>query len=375
MNNNEELELIVRICGDSVYITDDDFQKGIYSINFDKAFDLKSNKTFQMNEEVYYYIRYDKNLKIKDKNPTPLLNLLFPTIKKTIEFKNQRMYKVKLKYNSEMKDVNREVYQLIEYLGEGNDPRLDYNREFEENYNEYEQTLLVYITDDKFYAGKNCIEGNISFTGSLNLENDYVNDKKGLLTWNSTNNDYTFEKNKVYKVIVRKNKQRDDQYMLVEKVGRASDKRLNSIIKENGQEVIIKNDMGEFILDKQSNYIEGTIKYNNDTIDVLIVVKEDDTEASHQMKRLESIYIDLDRIINNAKDFVTKESSIIMKEWEPEDVIPIDTLFKELNKISIRIDFDGEVYMYFNSIDSLGGQDIEVVLKDDNSFEDMDMVG
>ena len=366
MNNSDEVTLLVRIKGNSGYITDSDFESKDICAHFDKAIDLKTNDYFPMIDGVIYYIRFNINKKYNSFNPLMYLLGAF----KRFDFKAGKIYKVKLVKNNEMSDERRVVYQLISVFGVNiNDDRLDYNKEFEKKFVDEEKILRVFIPKrvSSYYVGDGVREASLKGIAYINENDNILNDNNIYFSWIEDLNHFQFEDMKVYRLLVRKSKDRDDKYYVVKSFGAINDNRFDAVKNKYLAVVVIDNEMGRFVLNKEYNYYNGDILFGNDKVNVIINIKGDDLSADLQMKRLKYLYDNYNSLIVNIKKYIVEYIRNNKANFFDIDINE-DELLNELNKVSIMIEDDGEICIYFENIDLYGGHSICVCIENDNSY-------
>ena len=129
------------------------------------------------------------------------------------------------------------------------------------------------------------------------------------------------------------------------------------------EEVVVKNELGNFYLDKEHYYYTGNITIDDLKIYVLVNVNKEDIEGSSQFSTLIYIYPKLKSMISKAKEHLVKNSlkAINYGVTNQDDIVSEEKFLSELTNVSITIDIDNDFKLYFENLDCLGGHSIEIL--------------
>lgn len=334
---NETKELVVRIkwsLDSSNCSMIDDFYK--LEAKIDKAYDV------QTGEEI--------NVDLGNK-----LEWLCSKDKYEPKFKSGNMYRVLVRESKE-KVKN---YYLENVLEENvNYLKLDSLDNFESKFDEQliELTVLVKKKIFSWAIDSNYKNSSITFLASID-ENNNLSNKSGILTWMVKDND--FDNLGVYKIKVRKNKENDNTYLLVDVLDKVNDSRFDKIIEEYLKPVVVVSEIGEFSLDRNYNWFTGTIKYS--TCPVIIKVLEGEETIDFQLDKLKNIVSDFSNWNDKIKKYAVKDLLELSNDEE---------LYNRIEIASILVERDGTIEVQLSSADN----NIVVYINDNGDFIDTKLI-
>lgn len=109
--------------------------------------------------------------------------------------------------------------------------------------------------------------------------------------------------------------------------------------------VILKNELGEFKLDRNFNWFEGQMDYFGEKCPVYMRVEEGETAVDIQFRKLKEIFHNLEDWDKQLKEYVSNELLELANEWCEDGTVEImfndDNMFNE-HTIVVDIDENGE---------------------------------
>lgn len=245
-------------------------------------------------------------------------------------------------------------------------------KEFEKEFQREEKELLVLIQKDIGGAGV-CGEYLVPtarFLASIDVNTGAFSDEIGLLEWmikkESQRNDWGFELNgmTIYRVRVRRHMEKEDgnnwfpkvnnRYLLLEILeSNIQQDKLDAIRIAYQTPVIIgDNKIGQFTLDRDYGWFEGTIDWLGKTCDVRLELDENaEDTADNALEVLRKLVSDLEQQSSRFSRFAAEKLVDLANEWQDEyadedgECITPEAFVKriEISEISIRPDGDMEI--------------------------------
>ncbi len=304
-----------------------------------------------------------------------------------------------LKYGYKFKEGN--MYRLLvrEYIPKENDKfkkyyieqvleqdvreaQLDTRYRFESKFEEENMDLIVLIKqricgwriDSKYRIPK------ATFIASIDNRTNELSDSYGTLTWiekdSHLNIKFNFEDLGIYLVRVRQSKEHNNSYMLLDVKKMVTDDRLESIREKYLEPVILKNELGEFKLDRNFNWFEGQMDYFGGKCPVYMRVEEGETAVDIQFRKLKEIFHNLEDWDKQLKEYVSNELLELANEWcEDETEITKKQFLQRIGIPEINIGTDGTVEIMFNDDNMFNGHTIVVDIDENGEFTGADIVG
>lgn len=357
----ETIELIVRIrwswergCSDFSLI--DNHYKA--EIQFDKGINVKTG------EQIEYGIN-----KVEWLAPKKTFGFKYG-----YKFKRGNIYRILVREYIPRGNEKFRKYYLEQVLEKDvNDPRLDPLYSFENKFEE-EVTERLVLIKKRIYGW--VIESKYRkptavFLASIDLQSNALSQSCGRLTWmekdSRLNIKFNFDDLGTYLVKVRKNKEDNNSYLLLD-AKKVKDNRFDSIKEEYLKPVIIHSEYGEFRLDRNYNRFEGEVDYLGEKGFVYLDVEEGETKADVQLNKLNQIFSDLANWDKNIKEYVSEELLELANEWREDDMeITKEQFIHRIGWPSIHIYEDGTVEVRFDSDEMF--TDHEIVLTIDEHGE------
>ena len=361
--NNQEYDLIVRIVDDQKYASDEDLKNEIPHTTFNKAIDLRTGSFLSLDGDKKYHIRFEKKRKYTNSN----LLLMFKYLRKKFKFERGKLYKVKVRMNNELSDSRADYFDLVSVLGvDVKDDRLDPLADFE---NEFDSDVFEYKI---FIKDKSAGQYNSNGLRVFVYDFDDYKDENGILVHgkfflDTINRNNNIEIGKVYNILVRKHHEKSHVFLFVKNNGLCKDQELLAAKEENDAVVEIDNELGRFVLNKQSYYYVTDLFLEGKNVNVILSVDEKDYKnVDLQMNCLKKIVKDYPSFIKDLRIYVLDEFDK-MQQTKPDPDYNRDKLGYQLNNVSIFINQSGVVNMYFENIDMYGGHSIEVDIELDGT--------
>ena len=354
----ETVELIVRIrwCWEKGHANFKMF--GNYykaEAQFDKALDVKSGQVIGAEELGFFH-------KIEWLSPKKLFGFKY-----SYKFEKGNLYRILVRESIPKGDEKFKKYYLEQVLEKDvKEPRLDSRYIFESKFEEKESDLIV-LVQQRIYGWRIDLNYRIpkaAFIASIDCMTNELNQAYGTLTWiekeSGSKIKYNFDDLGTYLVRVRKSKENNNSYMLLNVMKKVTDSRLEQFKEEYLKPIVIKNEIGEFKLDKNYDWFEGKIDYLDETCAVRLGVKKGETTADQQFDKLSEIMKDLAGWDNKVKKYASQELCGLANDWCEEE--------REITEE----EFNQRIYVYEIFIHPGGA--VEVMLGDDDMFADHDIV-
>ena len=300
------------------------------------------------------------------------------------KFKKGNLYRVLVREYISEGDEKCKWYYLEQVLEENvKDPRLDPIRIFESKFEEKETDLMVLI--QRRINGWGIMEVNYRvpkafFIASIDHNTNELSQSHGVLTWmekeSKSKIKFNFDDLETYLVRVRKSKENDNSYLLISVIKKVKDDRLEQLKEEYLKPIVIRNEFGEFKLDKNFDWFEGEIGYLGDTCIVRLSVEQGETIAEKQLSRLGAITKDLADWDEKVKKYATQELSVLANDWcEEEREITEEEFCQRICVMEINIDPDGSVEVELDNDEMFTDHCIVIDIDENGSFVSADIEG
>ena len=396
---SEVLELIVRIgwCwekGCSGFDMMDNYYRARAS--FDKALNVKTGEVLETIGAKFNLIEWLAPKKIFG-------------FKYVYKFKKGNMYRILVReYIPKENEINKltnkwtnKVYYIEQVLEKDiYEPRLDELCIFENKFEETVKDLTVLIKERIWSWGHVSVYRfpKATFIASIDNETNELSESYGTLTWMEKDRKskmkfkFNFDELGIYHVKVRRNKENNNNYLLLDVLKKGTDDRLESVKEQNLKPVIINNEFGEFRLNRSSGWFEGQIDYLGEKCIVYLKVQEDETTADISLRpvdpplravdiplrKLNEIFGNLEDWDNHLRECISNELLEPANDWnaaagEPE--LTKEQFLQRIGVPDITIHTDGTVELCFGSDDMLfGGDDIVVEFDENGNYKRQDLV-
>lgn len=363
---SEELELIVRIIwcwkkgGSDFRMFDNCY---IAQARFDKALNVKTGELLETGV-AYNWLEW----------LAPKKKFGF---KYSYKFKEGNIYRLLVReYISKENDKFKKYY--IEQVLEKsiNDLRLDAAYNFESKFEEKVTELTVLVKQRIFGWAVNAgyrIPKAV-FIASIDNKTNELSKSHGTLTWiekgRKSGIKFNFSDMGTYIVKVRKSKENNNSYLLLDVLEKASDERLENI-KENYLKLVVINDkLGKFNLDRNYNWFDGKIDYLGDKCTVEMKVEEGETSADIQLNKLKEIFGNLKVWDNHVREYASNELLELANEWcEDEEEITKEEFIRRMGIPVLIIDKRGTVEAMFDSDNMFTDHSIVVDIDENGNFK------
>ena len=300
------------------------------------------------------------------------------------KFKKGNLYRVLVREYISEGDEKCKWYYLEQVLEENvKDPRLDPIRIFENKFEEKETDLMVLI--QQRINGWGIMEVNYRvprafFIASIDHNTNELSQSHGVLTWiekeSKSKIKFNFDALETYLVRVRKSKENDNSYLLHNVIKKVKDDRLEQLKEEYLKPIVIRNEFGEFKLDKNFDWFEGEIGYLGDTCIVRLSVKQGETIAEKQLSRLGAITKDLADWDEKVKKYATQELSGLANDWcEEERDITEEEFCQRICVMEINIDPDGSAEVELDNDEMFTDHYIVIEIDENGNFVSADIEG
>ena len=370
----ETLELIVRIrwCwekGNSDFGMLGDCYKADASIY--RVFDVKSGE--MIDDGMYEFYRMEWLA------PKKLFGFKYG-----YKFKKGNLYRVLVREYISEGDEKCRRYYLEQVLEENvKVPTLDPIRIFESKFEEKETDLTVLI--QRRINGWAIMEVNYRvpkavFIASIDHNTNELSQSYGVLTWmekeSKSKIKFNFDDLETYHVRVRKSKENDNSYLLLNVIKKVKDDRLEQLKEEYLKPVVIRNEFGEFELDKDFNWFEGKIGYLGDTCNVRLSVEQGETITEKQLSKLGEITKDLAAWDEKVKKYATQELFDLANDWcEEEREITEEEFCQRICVMNINIEPDGSVEVELDNDEMFTDHCIVIDIDENGNFVSADIEG
>lgn len=237
-----------------------------------------------------------------------------------------------------------------------NEPRLDEAYTFESNYEEAISDLTVLIK--KRISGWPIVSNyripRAAFLASINNQTNVLSSSHGTLTWIEKDSGakikFNFNAMCAYRIRARKSKEDNNTYLLLDVIKKVTDDRFEHIKEQYLTPVVIKNELGEFSLNRDYNQFEGKTNYLSEECLVNMNIEEGETTTDIQLNKLREIYRDLPGWDSQVREYAAGELLALANEWcEDEVEITKAQFIQRIDVPMLIIDTDGSVAVMFES--------------------------
>ena len=300
------------------------------------------------------------------------------------KFKKGNLYRVLVREYISEGDEKCRRYYLEQVLEENvKIPTLDPIRIFESKFEEKETDLTVLI--QRRINGWAIMEVNYRvpkavFIASIDHNTNELSQSYGVLTWmekeSKSKIKFNFDDLETYHVRVRKSKENDNSYLLLNVIKKVKDGRLEQLKEEYLKPVVIRNEFGEFELDKDFNWFEGKIGYLDDTCIVRLSVEQGETNVEKQLSKLGEITKDLAAWDEKVKKYATQELFDLANDWcEEEREITEEEFCQRICVMGINIDLDGSIEVELDNDEMFTDHCIVIDIDENGNFVSADIEG
>ena len=279
---------------------------------------------------------------------------------------------------------------------------------FEKTRDEFEQEFCGEIVELLIFTLQNvtgaaslkdgCKMPSVHFKASVNVETQEFSDCEGRLEWVLTPEEFeekrwgfSFEPYKIHRIKCQKrplmelepymSEVANNCYHLLEYLDdQSTDARLETLIEAYQKPVLIKDDIGEFTLNRAYSWFEGFITYEGGKIHAIFAASADESLPPSSFdvlkKFMETFQVQNARI----KDYIVKELWEAAQDWidsDENDVELTEEYFTNSLYLSeLSINEDGELTLYYDDREEIfAGHVIEVVIDKEGEILRADLVG
>lgn len=299
------------------------------------------------------------------------------------KFKEGHMYRLLVREYIPKENDKFKKYYIEQVLEKDiNEPRLDAKYMFENRFEDEDVDLTVLIKnriwgwaiESKYRIPK------ATFIAFIDNRTNELSRSCGTLTWiekdGNSNIKFNFDALGAYLVRVRKSKENTNNYLLTDVIRKVKDDRLEAVKEQYLKPIVIKNELGEFTLDRNYNWFEGQMDYLGEKSPVHMRVKEGETAVDIQFRKLKEIVHNLADWNKQLKEYVSNELLELANEWcEDETEITKEQFLQRIGSPEIQIDTDGTVEVIFDDDNMFYGHIIVVGIDENGEFTGADIVG
>ncbi|MDP8051241.1 DUF2262 domain-containing protein [Pasteurella atlantica] len=258
---------------------------------------------------------------------------------------------------------------------------------YESIYNTEEIEILV-LFSDKSGGGvkfRNSWDLSAYFLAYINLQTNELHEGDGRINWLLSDElnkskglyyPYYFQDGEICRLKVRELKDKTipegmlesayNKFMVVEVLEReVQAKQLEKILEEYRKPVIISDDiLGEFQLNKDLDFFEGSIEWLDNKVSVYLNIDQDD-KNTYQLALDILRYIHKEQSIKDQvfRKFAAEELTDLANDWaeDPDTEITEEEFAKRISLSSLSIDYDGTVLAYYDDDDMFYSHIIEIM--------------
>ena len=296
------------------------------------------------------------------------------------QFEKGHLYRVLLRKRPEQEGERFTAYYVEKLLeADVNEPRLDPVQEFESQYSPETCEKLVLIKKPVnawavVYGHK---RANASILASADPDGSCLDQTYGVLSWMEKDTGSlktNFGALEICKVRVRPSLTRENCYLLVKVLGKAHDSQLAQIAEDYKKPVVLNTEFGEFILNRDYNWFEGSVDYPGGTATVYLDTEEGVTDASAQLAKLRELMQDPEDTDKKVRNYAADEMADLLADWCDEEVTR-DQFMERIGTPLITIAMDGSVEYSFNDDDMFAGHTIVIDTDAEGNFTGADIEG
>ncbi len=297
------------------------------------------------------------------------------------KFKKGNMYRILAREYIYKESDKFKAYYIEQVLEENiEEPLLDAVRSFEGKYEDSITDITVLVK--KRICGW-AIKGgyripSATFMAYIDNKSNQFSQTCGRLAWiekdRKANIRFNFHDMGIYHVKVRKSKENENSFLLVDVVKKVKDNRLESVKERYLIPVVITNELGEFTLDRNYNHFRGQLDYLGNTCFVYMNVEEGETTVGVQLEALRHIFADLKEWDESVKEYASCELLDLAGDWNEEDVTK-EAFVQRIGVPDIMIDIDGSVEVMFGSDGMFTDHGTIIRIDENGNLLNADIVG
>lgn len=275
--------------------------------------------------------------------------------------------------------------------------RADFEKEF--NSEEYEILVLIKAACRGAMCIKDMLKPSVDFWAAIDLRTGTLLNEKGRIEWLVSKDEkknagwgYDFEQLGIYRILVRKCIPRklgpyqmelmNNRYMLIKILEEnVTNESLEKLKEYYNRPILIKNELGEFKLDREFSMFEGCIDWYGREVTVFLETDtEDGDSADKAVEALSKLNENLSECDMQYRAYATGQLTQLANEWQQEEDDEAEEISEEIFakriKISeVTISSEGELTLYYNDDDMFWGHAIEILVDADGSITSADIVG
>ena len=279
---------------------------------------------------------------------------------------------------------------------------------FEKTRDEFEQEFCGEIVELLIFTFQNvsgaislkdgCKVPSVNFKASVNVETQEFSEREGRLEWLLTPEEFeekrwgfSFEPYKIHRIKCQKrpfmelepymSEVANNCYRLLEYLDdQSTDARLETLIEAYQKPVIIKDDIGEFTLNRAYSWFEGFITYEGGKIHSIFAADADEGLPPSSFDNLKKFMETIQGQDARIKDYIVKELWEAAQDWidsDENDVELTEEYFTNSLYLSeLSINEDVELTLYYDDREEIfAGHAIEVVIDKEGVILRADLVG
>ena len=279
---------------------------------------------------------------------------------------------------------------------------------FEKTRDDFEQEFTGEIVELLIFTLQNvtgaaslkdgCKMPSVHFKASVNVATQEFSEREGRLEWVLTPEEFeekrwgfSFEPYKIHHIKCKKrpfmelepymSEVANNRYHLLEYLDdQSSDSRLETLIETYQKPVIIRDDIGEFTLNRAYSWFEGFITYEGGKIHTIFAASADESLPPRSFDDLKKFMGTFQVQDTRIKDYIVKELWETAQDWidsDENDVELTEEYFtNSLSLSELSINEDGELTLYYDDSEEIfAGHAIEVVINQEGKITGVDLVG
>lgn len=268
---------------------------------------------------------------------------------------------------------------------------------FEQEFETEEREMLFLVSES--CMGAFCMgeyrRPSVRFIASVDCDTNTLSKKEGSLCWiikadkDRRGFGFEFEDYEIYKVKVRKciEKELDrgqaesfnNRYMLIEILEKnLSHSELDPLKEYYKKPIVINNELGEFVLNRQFSEFNTTMYWTEDDINVALNTDEYNGETANKaMEVLLKIAKDKEDFDNKTKEYAVSQLLDLANDWneDEENDITKESFLDAIFMSDIIISSDGELTVYYYDGDIFYGHTIEVRINSNLEYVSANIAG
>ena len=279
---------------------------------------------------------------------------------------------------------------------------------FEKTRDDFEQEFTGEIVELLIFTLQNvtgaaslkdgCKMPSVHFEASVNVATQEFSEREGRLEWVLTPEEFeekrwgfSFDPYKIHHIKCQKrpvmelepymSEVANNCYHLLEYLDdQSSDSRLETLIETYQKPVIIRDDIGEFTLNRAYSWFEGLITYDGGKIHAIFAASADESLPPSSFDDLKKFMGTFQVQDTRIKDYIVKELWETAQDWidsDENDVELTEEYFtNSLSLSELSINVDGELTLYYDDSEEIfAGHAIEVVIDKEGEILRADLVG